>query len=90
MAFCCLPLEAIPETLAKLCSAHPLTWADLAAAYAAPGASKLTAASDDMVGYLTAHGVTAKLNAAVNKLATERPDDAMAFLIAELEKAKAA
>ena len=38
------------------------------------------------VGYLADAGVTAKLNAAVNKLAKEKPADPMAFLIAELGK----
>ena len=82
-----LPLTAIPEVLAKLCSAHPLSWADLAAAYAssdAAGANKTP--SEDMLAYLNSHGVTAKLNAAVNKLAIEKPKDPMAFLVAELGK----
>jgi hypothetical protein len=31
-------------------------------------------------------GIAAKLNAAVNKLAAEKPSDPMAFLVAELAK----
>ena len=81
-----LPLASIPEVLGKLCSAHPLSWSDLAAAHAAGGASSSESASEDMVAYLASSGVTAKLNAAVNKLAREKPADPMAWLAAELAK----
>ena len=80
-----LPLSAIPEVLAKLSSAHPLSWADLAAAYASPeAAAAAKSPAEDMMGYLTAHGIPAKLNEAVNKLAAEKPADPLAFLIAQL------
>ena len=81
-----LPLAALPETLAKLSGAHPLSFADLAAAYAEPSAAAAATPSDEMMAYLTQHGVAAKLNAAVNKLGKEKPTDPMAFLIAELGK----
>jgi len=82
-----LPLAVIPETVAKLSSAHPLSFADLKAAYATPEAAAATKSpSESMMEYLTQQGVAAKLNAAVNKLAKEKPADAMAFLIAELGK----
>jgi len=82
-----LPLATIPETLAKLSSAHPLSFADLKAAYATPAAAAAAASpSEDMMAYLSQHGIAAKLNAAVNKLAAEKPSDPMAFLVAELAK----
>ena len=81
-----LPLAAIAETLAKLCSAHPLTFADLKAAYATPEAAAANASpSEDMMAYLNSHGVAVKLNAVVNKLAKEKPKDPMAWLVAELK-----
>ena len=82
-----LPLSAIPETLGKLCSAHPLSFSDLMAAYA-PGASSSTekTPAETMMEYLTQHNVAATLNAAVNKLGKEKPADPIAFLIAELGK----
>ena len=85
-----LPLSDLPEVLGKLCSAHPLTWSDLFAAYGAGGSVGSASSSDDnaaaMLTYLNSHGVTAKLNAAVNALAKAKPSDPMAFLIAELQK----
>ena len=82
-----LPLTDIPEVLSKLCTAHPLTWKDLAAAHGTPGASAAGSASSP-VDYLNAHGVTAKLNAAVNALAKAKPADPIAFLMAELKKSQ--
>ena len=82
-----LPIAAIPEVLNKLCTAHPLSFGDLKAAYATPEAAAASkSVPDGMVEYLNAHGVTAKLNAAVNKLAVEKPADPMAWLVAELSK----
>ena len=77
--------------LNKLCSANPLCWADLVAAYGegsgegSSGGSAKTGA-EGMVQYLAASGVTAKLNAAVNKLAEEKPADPMAYLIKLLQQ----
>jgi len=86
-------LTDIPDVVAKLCSPHPLSFADLAAAYgsantaATPaGAASTADGAAGMLSYLQAHGVTAKLNAAVNALAASKPADPMAFLIAELQK----
>ena len=84
-----LPLADIPDTLSKLCTAHPLTFADLVAAYGTGGASKPAAAADGSAGileYLNAHGITGKLNAAVNALGKAKPADPIAFLVAELQK----
>ena len=83
-----MPLADIPETLSKLCSAHPLTFADLKAALADPTAAAAASAegASGMVEYLHSSGVTAKLNAAVNALALAKPADPMAFLLAELAK----
>ena len=74
-----------------LCSAAPLTWADLEAAHgadgaAAPAATPAVEGSAAMLSYLKEHGVTAKLNAAVNELAKARPADPMAFLAELLAK----
>ena len=69
-----MPLEDIPDLLYKLCSGAPLCWADMMAAYG-PGAADASAAKDgsaSMLDYLSTHGVTAKLNAAVNELAKVR------------------
>ena len=43
-----LPLDDIAETLSKLCSAHPLCWADLTAAYASPDAAIAKSPAEDM------------------------------------------
>ena len=83
-----LPLADIPEILSKLCTAHPLTWGDLKAAYDKPGAGASGSASESPVDYLNAHGVTAKLNAAVNALTKAKPADPIAFLMAELKKSQ--
>jgi len=86
-----VPLVEIPEIIGKLSSAHPLTFADLKAAYDSPSGtpSKSTSEGEGAAGmleYLNAHGITAKLNAAVNALGKEKPDDPIAFLIAQLQK----
>ena len=84
-----LPVADIPEVLSKLCTAHPLSWADLQSAYGEnkPGAA-VGAAAESPVDYLNAHGIPAKLNAAVNALATAKPVDPIAFLLAELKKSQ--
>jgi len=82
-----LPLADIPDVLNKLCSAAPLCWADLKASYGESGGGASSEGSKGMIEYLASHGVTAKLNAAVNKLAQEKPADPMAFLIELLKKA---
>ena len=72
-----LPLDDIPDLLYKLCSGAPLSWADITAAYGAEAKEGASAAKDgaaNMLDYLTAHGVTAKLNAAVNELAKVTAD----------------
>ena len=82
-----LPLDDIPEALMKLSSAHPLTFADLKAAYGGDGGAGASAAAGNaMLDYLSQHGVAAKLNAAVNALAAAKPADPVAFLIGELSK----
>lgn len=86
-----LPLREIPEVLSKLCSPHPLCWDDLYAVYGeqpsapapAPGSDGSAAA---MLAYLSSHGVSAKLNAAVNELAKVQPADPMGFLVQLLTK----
>ena len=86
-----LPLADLPEVLSKLCTAHPLTWAELYAAKAAGAAgaaASAAASSDSPVDYLNSSGVTAKLNAAVNALALAKPADPIAFLMAELKKSQ--
>ena len=82
-----LPLDDIPEVLLKLSSAHPLTFADLKAAYEGDaGGAAVGGAGNAMLDYLNQHGVSAKLNAAVNALAKAKPADPVAFLIGELSK----
>ena len=86
-----LPLSDLPTIVAKLCSSASLTWADLEAAHgadgaAAPAATPAVEGSAAMLSYLKEHGVTAKLNAAVNELAKARPADPMAFLAELLAK----
>ena len=86
-----LPLDDIPETLGKLCSAHPLTFADLLAAHKkAGGAADAAAVPADgkasMIEYLHKHGIAAKLNDAVNALGAAQPDDPVAFLVQHLQK----
>ena len=39
-----------------------------------------------MLEYFAQHGLTAKLNAAVNALGKEKPEDPIAFLVAALQK----
>ena len=80
-----LPLADVPDVVAKLCSASSFCWADLAAAYGAGGAGAAEGAPA-MMAYLAQHGVTAKLNAAVNELAKAQPADPMAFLCDLLAK----
>ena len=82
-----LPLDNIPALLGKLCSSHPLTWADLIAAYGSGGSDSLSSKSSDMLKYLGEHGITSKLNSAVNELANSKPDDPVAFLVKALEGA---
>ena len=53
---------------------------------AAPAATPAVEGSAAMLSYLKEHGVTAKLNAAVNELAKARPADPMAFLAELLAK----
>ena len=84
-----LPLADVADTLAKLSSAHPLTFADLMAAYGTPGAAASSAAADGasgMIEYFNQHGLTAKLNAAMNALGKTKPADPIAFLVSELQK----
>ena len=84
-----LPLADCVDAVQKLCSAHPLSWGELYAAKgpaAAGGAAGGAVDSSAMLEYLSQHGVTAKLNAAVNQLAKERPADPMAFLANLLTK----
>jgi len=84
-----MPLTDIAETLNKLSSAHPLTFADLMAVYGTPTTAKPTSTAEGAAGiieYLTAHGIPAKLNAAVNALGKAKPADPIAFLVAELQK----
>jgi len=76
-----LPLGDIPDILFKLCSAAPLTWGDLVAAYGDAADAKPKSGSDGMLEYLSSHGVAAKLNAAVNELAKAKPADPMAWLV---------
>jgi len=88
-----LPLVDIPGYIAKLSSAHPLTFDDLVAAYGSITADATPPAptdkpSDDALTYLSQHHVTQILNAAVNKLTDEKPADPIAFLVAELSKKK--
>ena len=57
---------------------------------AAPGGAAAASGGDGaaaMLEYLSTHGVTAKLNAAVNSLAREKPADPIAYLIEQLKKA---
>jgi glycyl-tRNA synthetase len=82
-----LPLDEIPGIVAKLCTSHPLTWAEVHAAYstgATSSASEGAAGSGDKLDYLRKHGVAARLNAAVNELAAAQPDDPIAWLSARL------
>ena len=90
-----LPIADIPTIISKLCSRR-LSWADLHRAHGAhvdgaPSAGGGAAAggggsSEEMISYLGRHGVTQKLNAAVNALAAAQPDDPMAFLVSQLSK----
>jgi len=84
-----MPLADVPETLSKLCSAHPLKFADLMAAYgtgAAAASSSAAEGPEAMIEYFAQHGLTAKLNAAVNALGKAKPADPIAFLVKELQK----
>ena len=86
-----LQLGTLPETLNKLCTPHPLCWADLMAAYGDGSAAAASVGgggdgASAILEYLHGHGVTARLNAAVNALGKAKPADPMAFLIAELQK----
>ena len=83
-----VPLTDIPDVIGKLSSAHPLCFADLAAAYGPASAKPVSeaAGAEGMIDYLNAHGITAKLNAAVNALGKAKPADPIAFLVAELQK----
>ena len=85
-----LPVAEIPTIINRLVSGR-LRWADLHAAHGLGADSAAAAAgggggSEDMLAYLGRHGVANKLNAAVNALAAARPDDPMAFLVAQLGK----
>lgn len=86
-----LPLTDVADTLTKLSTAHPLTFADLMAAYGTGSLPAATPAApaggaSGMLEYFAQHGLTAKLNAAVNALGKEKPDDPIAFLVAALQK----
>ena len=86
-----LPLADVADTLTKLSTAHPLTFADLMAAYGTgsfPATSPAASAggASGMLEYFAQHGLTAKLNAAVNALGKEKPEDPIAFLVAALQK----
>ena len=79
-----LPLADAASILAKLCSAHALSWSDLSAAY---GDGPKSAEGGSATSYLSRHGVTSKLNAAVNELVEARPADPMVWLAEKLAKA---
>jgi len=84
-----VPLTELPETLSKLSSAHPLTFSDLMAAMGTSAVKKPATEAEGaagMIEYLTAHGIPAKLNSAVNALGKAKPADPIAFLVAELQK----
>ncbi|KAL1523968.1 hypothetical protein AB1Y20_018884 [Prymnesium parvum] len=83
-----VPLDDAPDLLYKLCTAAPLCWADMVAVYGpgATGPSSDSEGSSAMLRYLSEHGITSKLNEAVNALAKARPADPIAFLVEQLQK----
>jgi glycyl-tRNA synthetase len=88
-----LPVGEIPAIIARLVGGR-LAWADLYAAHgigadgkpAGGGGGLGGDGSEAMLAYLAQHGVAGKLNDAVNALAAAKPDDPMAFLVAQLSK----
>lgn len=83
-----LPLSELPEILSKLCSQHPLSWADLLKTHGGEGAAAATPAdpNETMVEYLNRHEIAAKLNEAVNAIGRDKPADPIAALIKHLSK----
>ena len=69
-----LPLASIPDFLNKLCTAHPLTFADLMAAYGTGNAAKAADGASSIVDYLAASGTRALIERDDPRWASTSPD----------------